>query len=87
MQSGDVVSNSLRAHTQAYVCLRHLVQEHILISALPLLLESPKPLKGYQSIKMQSSVLLDLIQDNAEFVRMQGNQEYMQNVKGILVKK
>ena len=85
LQSGDVVSDGSRAHTQAYVCLRHLVQEHIMIGALPLLSESPKPLGGYQSIEMQGGALLDLIQDNAEFVRMQNNQEYMQNVEGILV--
>jgi hypothetical protein len=85
LHSGDVVSDGSRAHVQAYACLRHIVREHIANHIAPLLLESPKPIGGYESVEIQGGALLDIVQDNAEFVRMQDNQDYIRNVEGILV--
>lgn len=83
--SGDIVSNGSRVHTQAYTCLRHIVREHITTNIAPFLSESPKPQGGYQTVEMQGGALLDLVQDNAQFVRMQDNQDFMQNVEEVLV--
>ena len=85
MQSSDVVVDSSRAYTQAYVCLRHIIQEYIISGIAPLLSESPKPIGGYESVQMQGRAVWDLVQDNAEFVRLQDNQDYIQNVEGMLV--
>ena len=85
LRSSDVVLGGSRAHTQAYACLRHLVQEHVASSIAPQLSESPKPIGGYESVKMHSGALSDIVQDNAEFVRLQDNQDFIQNVEGILV--
>jgi hypothetical protein len=73
LQSGDVIADSSRAHTQAYVCLQHIVREYIISGIAPLLLESPKPINGYESIQMQGGAVWDLVQDNAEFVQLQDN--------------
>ena len=34
---------------------------------------------------MQGRALFDIVQDNAEFVRMQNNRDYIRNIEGILV--
>jgi hypothetical protein len=80
-----VVLGSSRAHAQAYACLQHIVQEHIANSTAPLLSKSPKPIGRYKSVKMQGKALLDIVQDNAKFVQMQDNQDYIRNIKGLLV--
>jgi hypothetical protein len=67
----NVVSNSSRAYAQAYAFLWHIVQEHIKSGNALLLSKSPKPISGYQSVKIQGKALLDLVQENAEFVQMQ----------------
>jgi hypothetical protein len=85
LRGGDVVSDGSRAHAQAYACLRHIVREHIANGNAPLLSESPKPIGGYESVEMQGGALLDIVQDNAEFVRLQDNQDYIRNVEGMLV--
>jgi hypothetical protein len=36
-------------------------------------------------VQMQGGAVWDLVQDNAEFVRLQDNQDYIQNVEGMLV--
>jgi hypothetical protein len=77
LQSSDVAVDGSRAHTQAYVCLRHIVQEYIISGIAPLLLESLKPTSGYESVQMQGGAVWDLVQDNAEFVRLQDNQDYI----------
>ena len=61
LRSGDVVSNSSRAHAQAYACLRHIVREHIISGNAPLLSESPKLIGGYQSVEMQGRALLNFV--------------------------
>ena len=85
LRGGDVVAGGSRAHSQAYACLRHLVQEHLASGAAPFLLESPRPVGGYQSVKMQGGALLELVQDNAEFVQRQDNIDFLQHVEGMLV--
>jgi len=85
LQSSNVVSNGFRAYTQAYTCLQHIIQEHIKSRNALLLSESPKPIGRYRSIKMQGKALLDLVQENAEFVQMQDSQDHLWNVKGVLV--
>ena len=85
LHSGNVVSGGSRAHAQAYACLRHIVREHIANGTAPLLLESPKLIGGYRSVEMQGGALLDIVQDNVEFVRMQDNQDYIRNIEGLLV--
>jgi hypothetical protein len=65
--------------------LRHIVQEHIISGIVPLLSESLKPISGYESVQMQGKAVWDLVQDNAEFVRLQDNQDYIQNMEGMLV--
>ena len=57
LQSGDVIADGSRAHTQAYVCLRHIVREHIISGIAPLLSESPKPIGGYESVQMQGGAV------------------------------
>jgi hypothetical protein len=73
LRSSNVVSSSSRAHVQAYACLRHIVQEHIANGVALLLSKSPKPIGRYKSVKMQGKALLDIVQDNAEFIQMQDN--------------
>ena len=68
-----MVLGSSKAHAQAYACLQHIVQEHIASSITPLLLESPKLIGRYKSVKMQGRALLNIVQENAEFVQMQDN--------------
>ena len=68
LHSSNVVSSGFRAHIQAYACLRHIVREHITSSSTPLLSESLKLIGGYKSVQMQGGALLDLVQQNAEFV-------------------
>lgn len=85
LHSGDVASNSSRVHAQAYTCLQHIVQEHTVKNITPFLSESPRPLGRYKNIKMQGRALLDLIQDNTEFVQIQSNQDFIQNIEGMLV--
>jgi hypothetical protein len=77
LQSSNVVSGSSRAYIQAYACLWHIVQEHITSGIAPLLSESLKLISGYKSVKMQGKALFDIVQDNAEFVQMQDNQDYV----------
>jgi hypothetical protein len=36
---------------------------------------------------MQGKALLDIVQDNAEFVQMQDNQDYIRNIERLLVTK
>jgi hypothetical protein len=57
LQSGNVVADGSKAHTQAYVCLQHIVQEHIISGIAPLLLESLKPIGGYESVQMQGGAV------------------------------
>jgi hypothetical protein len=85
LRGGDVVAGGSRAHTQAYACLRHLIQEHISSSTTPFLSESPRPVSGYQSVEMQGGALLELVQDNAEFVQRQDNRDFLQHMEGMLV--
>jgi hypothetical protein len=87
LHSSNVVLGSSRAYAQAYACLRHIVQEHIANSTAPLLSKSPKPISRYESVEMQGRALLDIVQDNAEFVQMQDNQDYIRNIEGLLVTK
>ena len=60
--------------------------KYIISGIAPLLSESLKPTGGYESIQMQGGAVWDLVQDNAEFVRLQDNQDYIQNVEGMLVR-
>jgi hypothetical protein len=71
LQSSNVVSNSFRVYAQAYTCLQHIIQEHIKSKNALLLLESPKLIGKYKSIKIQGKALLDLVQENAKFVQIQ----------------
>ena len=68
LHNSNMVLGSSRAYAQAYACLRYIVQEHIANSTALLLLESPKPISKYESVKMQSKALLDIMQDNAKFI-------------------
>jgi hypothetical protein len=64
-------------YAQAYACLRHIVQEHIISGNALLLSESPKPISKYKSVEMQGRALLNLVQKNAEFVQMQDSQDHL----------
>ena len=57
LQSGNVVVDGSKAHTQAYVCLRHIVQEYIISGIAPLLSESLKPIGGYESVQTQGGAV------------------------------
>ena len=61
LHSSNIVSGGSRAHTQAYTCLRHIVQEHIANGTAPLLSESLKLIGRYESVKMQGRALLDIV--------------------------
>jgi hypothetical protein len=77
LQSSNIVLSSSRAYIQAYACLRHIIQEHITSSIALLLSESPKLISKYKSVKIQGKALFDIVQDNAEFVQIQDNQDYV----------
>jgi hypothetical protein len=68
-----VVLNGSRAYAQAFAYLRYIVQEHIANSIAPLLSELLKLISRYESVKMQSKALLDIMQNNTKFVQMQDN--------------
>jgi hypothetical protein len=87
LYSSNVVLGSSRVYIQAYTCLQHIVQEHIANSTALLLLKSPKLISKYESVKIQGKALLNILQNNAEFVQMQDNQDYIQNIKRLLVTK
>ena len=76
LSGGDTITGGLRAHTQAYLCLHDIIQSHNDSGATPYLQESPKPIGGYQVVINQKGELLRLIQDNAEFIQRQENQEF-----------
>jgi hypothetical protein len=61
LHSSNVVLNGSKVYTQAYACLRHIVQEHVANSIAPLLLKSPKLISKYKSVKMQGKALLDIV--------------------------
>jgi hypothetical protein len=77
LSGGDTISSGSQAHIQAYICLRDIVQQHIVSRNLLILLELPKPVGGYQFVEEQGGVLSILIQDNAEFVRRQENRDFI----------
>lgn len=85
LNGGDTISGGLRAHTQAYLCLRDIVRRHQESGATPHLQESLKPIGGYQVAINQDRELAKLIQENAEFVRRQENREFVENVENLLV--
>jgi hypothetical protein len=53
LRSGNVIVDGFRVHTQAYICLRHIVQVHIISGIAPLLLELLKPISRYESVQIQ----------------------------------
>ena len=85
LSGGDTITGSLQAHTQVYLCLHDIIQSHNDSGATPYLQESPKPIGGYQVVINQEGELLRLIQDNAEFVRRQENQEFVEGVENLLI--
>jgi hypothetical protein len=85
LNGGDTILGGLRAHTQAYLCLRDIVRRHCDSGATPHLQESPKPIGGYQAAINQEGELSKLIQDNAEFVRRQENREFVEGVENLLI--
>jgi len=85
LNGGSTISGSLRAHTQAYLCLRDIVRHHQASGATPHLQESPKPISGYQVAIGQEGELSRLIQENAEFVRKQENREFVENLENLLI--
>ena len=85
LNSGDTILGGLRAHTQAYLCLRDIVRRHHDSGATPHLQELSKPIGGYQAAMNQERELSRLIQDNAEFVRRQENQEFVNGIENVLI--
>jgi hypothetical protein len=85
LSGGSTISGGLRAHTQAYLCLRDIVRSHHSDGTTPHLQESPKPIGGYQVVMNQEGELSRLIQGNAEFVRRQENQEFVEGMENLLI--
>ena len=85
LSGGDTILGGLRAHTQAYLCLRDIVRHHRNSGATPHLQESPKPIGGYQLAINQEGELSRLIQNNAKFVQRQENQEFVKGVENLLI--
>ena len=85
LSGGDTISGGLWAHTQAYLCLCDIIWSHNDSGATPYLQESPKPIGGYQLVINQDGDLLRLIQDNAEFIWRQENQEFVECVENLLI--
>jgi hypothetical protein len=85
LNSGDTILGGLRAHTQAYLCLRDIVRHYHDSGATPYLQELSKLIGGYQAAINQEGELSRLIQDNAEFVRKQENREFVNGVEDLLI--
>ena len=73
LSSSDIILGSLWVHTQAYLCLRDIVQCYYNNGATFHLQELPKPISRYQVAINQERELSRLIQDNTKFVQRQEN--------------
>lgn len=88
IDGGSTISPSSgeKAHVQAYQCLRDLVRRHLISGELPLLSELLKPHGRYDAIRAHGGMMADLLEANAEFVRRDGNAEYMRGMEEQLVR-
>ena len=73
LNSSDTILGSLWVHTQAYLCLKDIVQRYYNSGATPHLQKLSKLISGYQAAINQERELSRLIQNNAKFVQRQEN--------------
>ena len=67
IQGSDLLADGSRLHTEAYLHLRGIVQQHISSGEEPILSESLKPIGGYAQVELQDGYFAELIRDNAEY--------------------
>jgi hypothetical protein len=69
IRMGDANGNGNRLHVKAYHALQYIIHAHIASGQLPILGESIKPTRGYETAITWNRVLKQVILANIEYVK------------------
>jgi hypothetical protein len=67
LRGSDLLADGSQLHFRVYYQLRELVRRHVLSGQEPLLLETPQPLGGYESVEGRGGYFSRVLRENRAY--------------------